>query len=57
MAPKVLTTNQLADQQVDDALPRLLPTSAPTDGTLMLLRNLQAQITDLNDRVTTLEEA
>lgn len=47
-----LTLNQLSDEDGERALVALSPIP---DATLVALRNLQAQITDLNDRVAALE--
>jgi hypothetical protein len=48
MPPKVLTENQLPDADADKALTTLPPIP---DNVLVLLRNLQAQVTSLEDRV------
>jgi hypothetical protein len=52
MAAKVLTTNQLtSDAAVDAAVATLPPLP---DNVLLIVRNLQAQITALSARVTAL---
>jgi hypothetical protein len=52
MAPKVLSTNQLTtDTAVDSAIAHLPPID---DSVLVVVRNLQAQITALTARVTLL---
>jgi hypothetical protein len=54
MPPRVLTQHQLTDEEADAALTKLAPVP---DSTLVVVRNLQAQVSDLADRVATLEEA
>lgn len=52
MPLQALTINQLPDADAERALLALGPLP---DGVLVALRNLQAEITDLTDRVTALE--
>jgi hypothetical protein len=53
MPPKVLTTGPvLADEEVDEAGATLPPVP---DNVVVLLKNLQQQISDLTDRVEALE--
>lgn len=52
MPPKVLTEEQLTDSEADAALAKLAPVP---DNVLVVVRNLQAQVDDLDARVTALE--
>lgn len=52
MPPKMLTEHQLNDTDADVAVAKCPPVD---DAALVLLRNLQAQVTDLDGRVTVLE--